>query len=177
MIDPNWRCFNCGCLAHTTPHLRKGPTGEKTLCNVCGLYFLKHNTLKSSSNSTAAPVIPTEDPFGMRPLALDEMPHWLSGGIRKINGVYPDDRIDAIVLAPHGTPQSSIGARMYRIICRECGDEKEPRGKLYAIGPVRFGERLCDCRDRQLATLKITVERRVIAGTLPVESDTNKPMR
>ncbi|KAI9087746.1 hypothetical protein DFS34DRAFT_678201 [Phlyctochytrium arcticum] len=33
-----WRCQNCGISAKRTPLLRIGPTGERTLCDECGLY-------------------------------------------------------------------------------------------------------------------------------------------
>ncbi|CAG8454110.1 14633_t:CDS:10 [Ambispora leptoticha] len=46
-----WTCFNCGCLSSQTPLLRKGPGGEKTLCNACGLYFQKNNTLRRMTAS------------------------------------------------------------------------------------------------------------------------------
>jgi hypothetical protein len=32
-IDPNWRCLSCGCQSTQTPVLRKGPAGDKCLCN------------------------------------------------------------------------------------------------------------------------------------------------
>ncbi|CAG8627522.1 803_t:CDS:10, partial [Ambispora gerdemannii] len=44
-----WACFNCGCPSSQTPLLRKGPSGEKTLCNACGLYFQKNNTLRRTT--------------------------------------------------------------------------------------------------------------------------------
>ncbi|KAK9766096.1 SWI/SNF chromatin-remodeling complex subunit [Basidiobolus ranarum] len=40
----DWACANCGCSSSSTPLLRKGPSGEKTLCNACGLYYQKNNT-------------------------------------------------------------------------------------------------------------------------------------
>ncbi|CAG8627324.1 11846_t:CDS:10 [Dentiscutata erythropus] len=41
-----WHCNGCGCPSTSTPLLRKGPNGEKTLCNACGLYFQKNNSLR-----------------------------------------------------------------------------------------------------------------------------------
>jgi chromatin structure-remodeling complex subunit SFH1 len=31
------RCAHCGCSSVDTPLMRKGPSGDKTLCNKCGL--------------------------------------------------------------------------------------------------------------------------------------------
>ncbi|KAJ3041970.1 SWI/SNF chromatin-remodeling complex subunit [Rhizophlyctis rosea] len=42
-VGGDWRCENCGRTAQQTPLLRKGPLGEKTLCNACGLYWLKNS--------------------------------------------------------------------------------------------------------------------------------------
>ncbi|KAJ3300690.1 SWI/SNF chromatin-remodeling complex subunit [Borealophlyctis nickersoniae] len=55
-----WRCENCGITAANTPLLRKGPSGEKTLCNACGLYWHKnshHRPVGSPTNvqTTLAP--------------------------------------------------------------------------------------------------------------------------
>ncbi|CAG8436602.1 9377_t:CDS:10 [Diversispora eburnea] len=57
-----WQCDGCGCSLTSTPLLRKGPNGEKTLCNACGksesanngwsLYFQKNNSLRPNPLNT-----------------------------------------------------------------------------------------------------------------------------
>lgn len=34
-----WRCVHCGIGPNDTPGIRRGPDGQKTLCNACGLYW------------------------------------------------------------------------------------------------------------------------------------------
>ncbi|KAF9266787.1 GATA-domain-containing protein [Marasmius fiardii PR-910] len=47
-------CSNC--MTTTSPEWRKGPTGEKDLCNACGLRFArKGNFISSSTDSTGSP--------------------------------------------------------------------------------------------------------------------------
>ncbi|KAF9918425.1 Chromatin structure remodeling complex protein sfh1, partial [Lobosporangium transversale] len=40
-----WQCQQCGLGAHSTFMIRSGPTGEKTLCNFCGLHYTVHGSL------------------------------------------------------------------------------------------------------------------------------------
>ncbi|CAG8520111.1 13777_t:CDS:2 [Acaulospora morrowiae] len=40
-----WRCLHCGIDGHTTPLVRRGPDGGKTLCNACGLVWLNKGEL------------------------------------------------------------------------------------------------------------------------------------
>ncbi|KAL0917535.1 hypothetical protein M5K25_012602 [Dendrobium thyrsiflorum] len=35
------RCIHCGVGARSTPHMRRGPEGPRTLCNACGLAWRK----------------------------------------------------------------------------------------------------------------------------------------
>lgn len=39
-------CTHCGISSNETPMMRKGPTGQKTLCNACGLYWINKGTLR-----------------------------------------------------------------------------------------------------------------------------------
>ena len=41
----NWRCHWCFCSGRFTPALRKGPTGPKTLCNSCGMWWARRGIL------------------------------------------------------------------------------------------------------------------------------------
>ncbi|CAG8544182.1 4033_t:CDS:10, partial [Diversispora eburnea] len=45
-----WRCLHCGVDGHTTPLVRRGPEGGKTLCNACGLVWLNKGELPSHRN-------------------------------------------------------------------------------------------------------------------------------
>ncbi|RHZ81118.1 hypothetical protein Glove_123g151 [Diversispora epigaea] len=40
-----WRCLHCGIDGRTTPLVRRGPEGGKTLCNACGLVWLNKGEL------------------------------------------------------------------------------------------------------------------------------------
>ncbi|XP_020220253.1 GATA transcription factor 7-like [Cajanus cajan] len=40
-IDPDRFCTNYNCKTRRTPLWRKGPLGPKTLCNACGLQYIK----------------------------------------------------------------------------------------------------------------------------------------
>ncbi|KAG9286407.1 hypothetical protein G9A89_014573 [Geosiphon pyriformis] len=65
-----WTCYNCGCHSSKTPLLRKGPAGEKTLCNACGLYFQKNNTLRPMS-TFGEPSLNSEGSPNTSPLLAD----------------------------------------------------------------------------------------------------------
>ncbi|KAJ3222249.1 Snf5- protein 1 [Clydaea vesicula] len=41
----NWKCDWCLLSGVFTPTLRKGPLGAKTLCNACGIWFVKRGSL------------------------------------------------------------------------------------------------------------------------------------
>ncbi|KAI3661001.1 hypothetical protein MP638_004777 [Amoeboaphelidium occidentale] len=43
-----WACLWCFLSGKYTPTLRKGPTGARTLCNSCGIWYGKHNSLPLS---------------------------------------------------------------------------------------------------------------------------------
>jgi rubredoxin len=47
MLPENWRCDNCGCSSSDTSLVRNGPRGENTLCNACGLYYLKNLPIRT----------------------------------------------------------------------------------------------------------------------------------
>lgn len=36
------RCVRCGISANSTPHMRRGPEGPRTLCNACGIAWTKN---------------------------------------------------------------------------------------------------------------------------------------
>ena len=41
------RCSNCKTPASQTPMMRKGPKGERTLCNACGLMWTNKGVLRN----------------------------------------------------------------------------------------------------------------------------------
>ncbi|KAG2234091.1 hypothetical protein INT48_000268 [Thamnidium elegans] len=41
-----WKCVDCGCSAFVTTTIRAGPSGDKSLCNACGLYRFKYNSAR-----------------------------------------------------------------------------------------------------------------------------------
>lgn len=45
--DPNWRCNDCKTPGNQTPLIRNGPEGNKTLCNACGVKWLRSTHKKS----------------------------------------------------------------------------------------------------------------------------------
>ncbi|KAJ7958903.1 GATA transcription factor [Quillaja saponaria] len=45
-------CTNCGISSKSTPMMRRGPTGPRSLCNACGLFWANRGTLKDLSKRT-----------------------------------------------------------------------------------------------------------------------------
>lgn len=42
-------CTHCGIRSHSTPMMRRGPAGPRTLCNACGLFWANKGTLRDLS--------------------------------------------------------------------------------------------------------------------------------
>ncbi|KAG6520653.1 hypothetical protein ZIOFF_017713 [Zingiber officinale] len=57
-------CYNCGASAQSTPMMRRGPDGQRTLCNPCGIVWAK-------TVETGIVVSPKLEPYF---LLLDESP-------------------------------------------------------------------------------------------------------
>ncbi|KAJ1419974.1 Zinc finger, GATA-type [Sesbania bispinosa] len=55
--DPDRFCTNYYCKTRKTPLWRKGPLGPKTLCNACGIYYVKH----VKSRGSGIPQVPIEE--------------------------------------------------------------------------------------------------------------------
>ncbi|TKY71356.1 GATA transcription factor [Spatholobus suberectus] len=53
--DPDRFCTNFYCKTRRTPMWRKGPLGPKTLCNACGLQYIKMVSGRGSGLPAAAP--------------------------------------------------------------------------------------------------------------------------
>ncbi|GAB2225499.1 hypothetical protein Droror1_Dr00006293 [Drosera rotundifolia] len=58
-------CRHCGISEKSTPMMRKGPEGPKTLCNACGLMWANKGTLKSLSKGV--PITGQSHPVGRVP--------------------------------------------------------------------------------------------------------------
>uniref|UniRef100_A0ACD5TVD1 Uncharacterized protein n=1 Tax=Avena sativa TaxID=4498 RepID=A0ACD5TVD1_AVESA len=62
--DEPTRCLRCGISANATPHMRRGPEGQRTLCNACGIAWAKGKMRKlidsdtSVDDATAANMVP-----------------------------------------------------------------------------------------------------------------------
>ncbi|KAI3521257.1 hypothetical protein L1887_10718 [Cichorium endivia] len=49
-------CRHCGINEKSTPLMRRGPDGPRTLCNACGLMWANKGTLRDLSKAVATPV-------------------------------------------------------------------------------------------------------------------------
>jgi hypothetical protein len=48
-------CSNCGCTAHSTPIMRRGPNCIRSLCNACGLWYGRRGTTRPVVPQALAP--------------------------------------------------------------------------------------------------------------------------
>ncbi|KAL3514281.1 hypothetical protein ACH5RR_026998 [Cinchona calisaya] len=68
------RCHHCGVSANSTPAMRRGPAGPRTLCNACGLMWANKGTLRDLSkgvrSSSLHPVEPGT-PSDIKPSVLE----------------------------------------------------------------------------------------------------------
>ncbi|ESQ54879.1 hypothetical protein EUTSA_v10025795mg [Eutrema salsugineum] len=49
---PEISCTHCGISSKCTPMMRRGPSGPRTLCNACGLFWTNRGTLRDLSKKT-----------------------------------------------------------------------------------------------------------------------------
>ncbi|KAJ4899580.1 GATA transcription factor 25 [Raphanus sativus] len=49
---PDISCTHCGVSSTCTPMMRRGPSGPRTLCNACGLFWAARGTLRDLSKKT-----------------------------------------------------------------------------------------------------------------------------
>ncbi|XP_042396206.1 GATA transcription factor 17-like isoform X1 [Zingiber officinale] len=54
-------CHHCGISAHSTPMMRRGPDGPRTLCNACGLVWANKGMMRDLSKNPS-PAIPNALP-------------------------------------------------------------------------------------------------------------------
>ncbi|XP_052189371.1 GATA transcription factor 24-like isoform X2 [Diospyros lotus] len=68
------RCQHCGVSENSTPAMRRGPAGPRTLCNACGLMWANKGTLrdlnKGGRNLCLDPIEP-ETPFDIKPSIME----------------------------------------------------------------------------------------------------------
>ncbi|CAA6672173.1 unnamed protein product [Spirodela intermedia] len=70
-------CHHCGISSKSTPMMRRGPNGPRTLCNACGLMWANKGTLRDLSKSTSAPMqgAPTADGLEQQPPPISANGH------------------------------------------------------------------------------------------------------
>lgn len=49
-------CHHCGISAKSTPMMRRGPNGPRTLCNACGLVWANKGTMRDLSKNLSTPI-------------------------------------------------------------------------------------------------------------------------
>ncbi|XP_030933497.1 GATA transcription factor 25 isoform X2 [Quercus robur] len=49
---PETSCTHCGISSKATPMMRRGPSGPRSLCNACGLFWANRGTLRDLSKKT-----------------------------------------------------------------------------------------------------------------------------
>lgn len=68
------RCQHCGVSENSTPAMRRGPAGPRTLCNACGLMWANKGTLRDlSKGGRIIPInqIEPETPIDIKPSIMD----------------------------------------------------------------------------------------------------------
>ncbi|EXB79625.1 GATA transcription factor 25 [Morus notabilis] len=62
---PETLCTHCGISSKSTPMMRRGPSGPRSLCNACGLFWANRGTLRDLSKKTQdQPPTPAEQGEG-----------------------------------------------------------------------------------------------------------------
>lgn len=78
-------CQHCGISEKSTPAMRRGPSGPRTLCNACGLMWANKGTLRDLSK--AGRIIPfqgdPETPSDIKPLAIEPDNSYGNQGIQR----------------------------------------------------------------------------------------------
>lgn len=66
-------CTHCGTSSKSTPMMRRGPNGPRTLCNACGLVWANKGTLRDLSKKHDPLVMPSELSGGESPFRATDM--------------------------------------------------------------------------------------------------------
>ncbi|KAL4274104.1 hypothetical protein GQ457_13G020840 [Hibiscus cannabinus] len=53
-------CTHCGISSKSTPMMRRGPSGPRSLCNACGLFWANKGTLRDISKKAQESLIPVQ---------------------------------------------------------------------------------------------------------------------
>lgn len=51
------RCHHCGINAKSTPMMRRGPDGPRTLCNACGLVWANKGIMRDLSKNPSPAIL------------------------------------------------------------------------------------------------------------------------
>ncbi|XP_059633622.1 GATA transcription factor 24-like isoform X2 [Cornus florida] len=97
------RCHHCGVSENSTPAMRRGPAGPRTLCNACGLMWANKGTLRDLSKggrNLSLDQIEPETPIDIKPMVME-------GENFAGNQDYPGTPEDPKVLA-EGTVNPSV---------------------------------------------------------------------
>uniref|UniRef100_A0A5B6Z8H1 Putative GATA transcription factor 24-like isoform X2 n=1 Tax=Davidia involucrata TaxID=16924 RepID=A0A5B6Z8H1_DAVIN len=68
------KCQHCGVSENSTPAMRRGPAGPRTLCNACGLMWANKGTLRDLSKggrNLSLDQIEPETPFDIKPSIME----------------------------------------------------------------------------------------------------------
>lgn len=68
------RCQHCGVGENSTPAMRRGPAGPRTLCNACGLIWANRGTLRDlnkGGRNISSDLIEPETPNDFKPLIME----------------------------------------------------------------------------------------------------------
>ncbi|KAF1865446.1 hypothetical protein Lal_00004821 [Lupinus albus] len=59
-VQSETSCTHCGISSKSTPMMRKGPSGPRTLCNACGLFWANRGTLRDISKKNHERALPEQ---------------------------------------------------------------------------------------------------------------------
>ncbi|KAA3453586.1 GATA transcription factor 26-like [Gossypium australe] len=60
---PDNSCTHCGISSNSTPMMRRGPSGPRSLCNACGLFWANKGTLRDIPKKTQDHSVPPVEHF------------------------------------------------------------------------------------------------------------------
>lgn len=91
--SPEILCTHCGISSKSTPMMRRGPAGPRTLCNACGLMWANKGTLKDLSKAIAAV---TQSP-------VNQIKHVMGEGDASSCQRRDTDNMQTVVLSSNGS--------------------------------------------------------------------------
>ncbi|RIA04299.1 hypothetical protein BRARA_K01501 [Brassica rapa] len=69
---PELSCTHCGVSSTCTPMMRRGPSGPRTLCNACGLFWVSRGTLRDLSKKTEDNQVAMIEPVSILSMCVSE---------------------------------------------------------------------------------------------------------